>query len=76
MPSEIASQYVLLLLAEMKGSCSLKLPYRANKVIPDEVRRLLPSSPLPLLEDGSPKRKKAPAIEASTPPLIEGDAEC
>lgn len=76
MPSEIASQYVLLLLADMKGSCSLKLPYRANKVIPDEVRRLLPSSPLPLLEDGRGKRNKAPAIEASLPPLIEGDAEC
>jgi len=57
MPSEIASQYILLLLADMKGSHSLKLPYRANKVIPDEVRRLLPSSPLPLIEDATTKRK-------------------
>jgi len=76
MPSEIASQYVLFLLANMKESCCLKLPYRANKVIPDEVRRLLPSSPLPLLEDGNAKRKKAPATEATTPSLIEGDSEC
>ena len=76
LPSEIASQYVLLLLADMKGSCSLKLPYRADKVIPDDVRRLLPASPLPLLEDASVKRKKAPATEAMTPPLVEGDSEC
>lgn len=76
LPSEIASQYVLLLLANMKDSHSLKLPYRANKVIPDEVRRLLPSSPLPLIEDANGKRQQAPATDASTRPLIEGDAEC
>ena len=40
--SEIAAQYVLLLLAEMQQNRSLKLPYRANKFIPDEVLRLLP----------------------------------
>lgn len=67
-PAEIAAQYVLLLLNEMKQHHSLKLPYRAGKVIPDEVRRLLPSTPLPLLE-------QAPATDASTPPLTEGDAE-
>ena len=41
--SEIASQYVLLLLCEMRENHSLKLPYRANTVIPEEVRRLLPA---------------------------------
>lgn len=53
LPSEIATQYVLLLLAEMKETRALKLPYRADKVVPDEVRRLLPgnSVPVPLLED-------------------------
>jgi hypothetical protein len=56
-PSEIATQYVLLLLAQMKESHSLKLPFRANKVVPDDVRRLLPSSPLPLLEDSRPKQE-------------------
>lgn len=61
LPSEIASQYILLLLADMKGCHSLKLPYRANKIVPEVVRRLLPASPLPLLEDASPKRKEAPA---------------
>jgi hypothetical protein len=49
--SEIATQYVLLLLAHMKENCSLNLPYRAAKVIPDDVQRLLPSSPLPMLTD-------------------------
>jgi hypothetical protein len=47
--SEIGTQYVLLLLVEMKESCALRLPYRANKVIPDEVRAMLPRNPVPLL---------------------------
>ena len=50
LPSEIASQYILLLLAEMNESCALKLPYRAKKVVPDEVRRLLPAKTLPPME--------------------------
>lgn len=41
--SEIAAQYVLLLLCEMKQHHSLKLPYRATKVVPEEVRKLLPA---------------------------------
>lgn len=47
--TEIATQYVLLLLVEMKESCALRLPYRASKVIPDEVRAMLPGNPMPLL---------------------------
>ncbi len=46
LPSEIGAQYVFLLLCEMQQHLSLKLPYRANKVLPDEVRRLLPTGPL------------------------------
>ena len=42
LPSEIASQYILLLLGEMKKNRLLKLPYRANKVVPAEVRAMLP----------------------------------
>ncbi|MEQ8788434.1 MAG: hypothetical protein RIC55_19140 [Pirellulaceae bacterium] len=47
--SEIATQYVLLLLAEMKRNRSLNLPYRAGKVVPDDVKLLLPASPIQLL---------------------------
>jgi hypothetical protein len=36
LPSEIASQYILLLLAEMKKSHMLNLPYRADIVLPAE----------------------------------------
>jgi hypothetical protein len=43
--SEIATQYILLLLAEMKSSSMLKLPYRAKEVIPAEVVALLPGPP-------------------------------
>ena len=43
LPSEIASQYLFLLLGEMRQNFALKLPYRAGKVIPEEVRRLLPA---------------------------------
>ena len=46
---EISTQYVLLLLSEIKESDGLKLPYRAGSVIPAEVRALLPSNPVPLL---------------------------
>ena len=46
---EISTQYVLLLLSEIKESDGLKLPYRAGSVIPAEVRALLPSNPAPLL---------------------------
>lgn len=41
--SEIASQYVLLLLCEMRENHALKLPYRATKIVPEEVQRLLPA---------------------------------
>ena len=47
--SEISTQYVLLLLVEMKQNFALRLPYRANKVMPDEVRAMLPGNPVPLL---------------------------
>lgn len=46
---EISTQYILLLLVEMKQNFALRLPYRANKVIPDDVRTMLPSNPVPLL---------------------------
>jgi len=59
LPSEIASQYILLLLTEMKKNCLLKLPYRANKVIPAEVRALLPTvqPTLPAITDESEARR-------------------
>lgn len=47
--TEISTQYLLLLLAEMKGNHSLRLPFRAGKVIPAQVRALLPANPVPLL---------------------------
>ena len=52
-PSEIAAQYVLLLLAQMNESRSLRLPFRAGDVIPEEVRPMLPASPVPLIEDAN-----------------------
>lgn len=47
--SEISTQYLLLLLAEMKRNHALRLPYRANKIIPDQVRAMLPGNLVPLL---------------------------
>jgi hypothetical protein len=47
--TEIGTQYVLLLLVEMKENLVLRLPFRASKVIPDEVRVMPPSNPVPLL---------------------------
>ena len=45
MPHEIASQYMLLLLCEMKEGRLLKLPFRADQVQPDEIKSLLATEP-------------------------------
>jgi hypothetical protein len=47
MASEIATQYILLLLVEMKASHMLRLPYRAGDHIPAEVAALLPVAQQP-----------------------------
>lgn len=43
-PSEIATQYILLLLVEMKQSFMLRLPYRAGEKMPPEVAAMLPTA--------------------------------
>jgi hypothetical protein len=49
--SEIAAQYMLLLLLEMQANHALKLPYRAAEQQPESVRlRLTARQFLPLLE--------------------------
>ena len=47
MVSEIATQYILLLLVEMKASHMLRLPYRAHDHTPPEVAELLPAARQP-----------------------------
>lgn len=59
MPSEIATQYLVLLLAEMRDNCALKLPYRADKVMPEEVQERLASNAVPLLTDESSSNSKS-----------------
>lgn len=46
---EISTQYVLLLLVEMKSNLSLRLPYRAGTVVPPDVRAMLPNNSIPML---------------------------
>ena len=55
--SEIASQYVLLLLGQIQSGHGLKLPHRAN-VMPDSVKRLLPALPVPIPSQGKAKPKR------------------
>jgi hypothetical protein len=59
LPSEIAAQYVFLLLLQMQANHALKLPYRAAEQQPPSVRvRLSAGRPLLLLEhkdDGAEK---------------------
>jgi hypothetical protein len=51
LPSEIAAQYMLLLLLEMQANHALKLPYRAAEPQPESVRlRLTGRRSFPLLE--------------------------
>jgi hypothetical protein len=52
LPSEIAAQYMLLLLVEMQANHALKLPYRAAEQQPESVRlRLTARRPILQLED-------------------------
>ena len=51
LPSEIAAQYMFLLLLEMQANHALKLPFRAAEQTPPSVRlRLTACDPLPMLE--------------------------
>lgn len=57
LPSEIAAQYMVLLLLEMQAHHALKLPYRAAEQQPPSVRlRLTVRQSFPLLEQ---KRNEA-----------------
>jgi hypothetical protein len=59
LPSEIGTQYILLLLSEMKKSRMLKLAYRASEVIPAEVAAMLPAqTDNPLAIESTPHRRK------------------
>ena len=57
MPSEIGTQYILLLLVEMQESHLLRLPYRAKEIVPPEVAVLLPA----LQQPGFPVIETVPA---------------
>ncbi len=67
LPSEIATQYILLLLTEMKSSSMLRLPYRAHEVVPTEVAAMLPTQPLAIAEDRPSRRRKRLAADTETP---------
>jgi len=55
LPTEIASQYMVLLLLEMQANHALKLPYRAAEQQPESVRlRLTGRRSFPLLEHEQP----------------------
>jgi hypothetical protein len=56
-PSEIGHLYVFLLLGQMHQHRGLKLPYRASKVMPEEVRKLLTDTPLALPDDSNGRQR-------------------
>lgn len=55
MPHEIASQYMLLLLCEMKEGRLLKLPFRADQVQPEEIKSMLATKPFVISQISSNK---------------------
>jgi hypothetical protein len=61
MASEIGTQYILLLLAEMKGSFMLRLPCRAGEIVPADVRAMLPTSSVLAIADerGKSRRRRS-----------------
>ena len=79
LPSEIGAKYIAILLAEMKESCCLRLPFRAREIMPPEVATLLPvlqQQGFPPIEVGAArartKRKpsRAPSEVPSQPTLF------
>lgn len=63
LPSEIATQYILLLLVELKSNSMLRLPYRAQEIVPPKVAALLPVSQHPSLlaignDEAKPGRRR------------------
>ena len=74
LPSEIATQYFLLLFVEMKSSCMLKLPYRASEIVPPEVARLLPVAHQPgILAIASEIEVKKPRKRRQKKIAVESD---
>jgi len=75
LPSEIGTQYILLLLVEMKGSCMLKLPYRANEFVPLEVARLLPAVGQPgilAIADGTKRPRRGRQKKLADDSAVQG----
>jgi hypothetical protein len=70
MPSEIGSQYILLLLIEMQKSCMLRLPYRAKEIVPPDVAALFPQLQQPNVlaitdqTETKPKRRRKAAASS------------
>lgn len=50
LPSEIGTQYVVLLLLEMRNNRHLRLPHRANQHLPSSLRLKIEGNPLPMIE--------------------------
>jgi hypothetical protein len=69
LPSEIGTQYILLLLSEMQGSHLLRLPYRANEHLPPAVAALLPilqQQGFPAIELGTAKARAKRSSSAAS----------
>lgn len=61
-PSEIGAQYVALLLADMRDSRQLNLPYRAGECIPPQIAVAL----TPLLPALDPRQSQLKLLPAAT----------
>jgi len=71
LPSEIGTQYILLLLAEMHDSHCLRLPYQARENLPPDVAAFLPvmqQQGFPAIEVGAARArsKRKPIAEPKT----------
>lgn len=65
MASEIAAQYVLLLLSEMRTAKALRLPYRASDKMPGEVRSRIHAANQ--ITDGRRKKASVPMLTHEEP---------
>lgn len=68
LPSEIAAQFVALLLLDMNANRGLKLPHRAMEQMPPSLRQRIEGAPLPLIGMTRIEEEKCLAL----PPPKEG----
>jgi hypothetical protein len=66
--NEIASQYLLLVLSDMKQCFALRLPFHAAEALPEAVAQALGTRKMPALMQPAPQRLTGPTDKPTSTP--------